>query len=311
MKCKFPWRQYWHGEYTHNGKRKLLPYRISDTDEVVEIPCGRCMPCRVNYGRMWSVRCVCEAKEHKENYFLTLTIDDDHVEDTLGNIGAENLEYVPTVRIDDISVFMKALRQSQQREYEIKGCRFLSCSEYGSQTFRPHYHMILFGAHIPDLKPYAKSSGYWLYTSEYLDKIWKKGEIFIGEVTADSSAYVAKYATKNTDEYRDLCKKLRVEKPSLRMSRNPGIGAHYFEEHKDQILYDRGIYIKGKLVPLPDYWLEKNENHREVELIRDEQTQRRITHKNLDSYHHIQDREEKEMLGVRKPSDEMHERSYL
>lgn len=301
---------YWHGEYTANGKRKLLPYRISDTDEKVEIPCGRCMACRVNYGRLWSVRCVCEAKEHRENYFITFTIDDDHVKDTLGNVGAKNLVYVPTVRMDDFSEFMKALRQDQKRKYDIDGIRFLCCTEYGSTTFRPHGHMILFGAHLDDLKPYTKSSGYWIYTSEYLKSIWEQGEVYVGEVSADSAGYVAKYATKNTDDYKELCDALHVERPKLRMSRRPGIGKHYFDEHRDEIMKNRGVYIDGKLVPIPDYWVDSKIDY-ETDLFKNEKEVTRLSKINQNAYHGIQDPDEKRMIGIRPLTDDIHERSYL
>lgn len=301
---------YWHGEYTNNGKKKLLPYRISDTDEVQEIPCGRCMACRVNYGRLWSVRCVCEAKEHKENYFLTFTIDDQHVKDTLGNVGIENLVYVPTTDLDDITKFMKALRQDQMRNYQIQGIRYLACSEMGSQTFRPHYHMILFGAHLNDLKPYTKSSGYWIYTSEYLKGLWKQGEVYVGEVSADSAGYVAKYATKNTDSYKELCDTLKVRRPGLRMSRRPGIGKHYFDKHRDQIMKDRGVYIEGKLVPIPEYWIDDVQDY-ESDLLKNEREVSRLSKINQSNHYGIQDQEENRMLGIRPLTDEMHERSYL
>lgn len=256
MKCKYPWKQYWHGEYTYNNKKLLRPYRIDDSDEEIEIPCGRCINCRINYGQEWAVRCVCEAKEHEENYYLTLTYDPDHVIDRAGNVGVDNLEYVPTANNDMFSKFMKALRQSQHRKYGIKGIRFLACSEYGDKSFRSHHHAIIFGLHLEDLKPYGKSNGYWLYTSKYLDDLWKNGEIWIGEVTAHSAQYVAKYAVKNTDNYKKLCDELNVDYPCLRMSRRPGIGKHYFEQHKYEIMQNGGIYLNGKKVPVPDYWLD-------------------------------------------------------
>lgn len=310
MTCKYPWKQFWHGEYTNKGKKLLHPYRIADTDEEILVPCGRCMACRINYGRQWAVRCVCEAKEHEESYFLTMTIDDKHVKDILDNVGKDNLVYVPTIDLSDISRFMKALRQSQKRKYDIDGIRFLSCGEYGSRSFRSHYHAIIFGLHLDDLKPYTKSSGYWLYTSKYLDNIWEKGEIYVGEVTAESAQYVAKYAVKNTDEYHELCDALHVNYPGLRMSRRPGIGKHYFETHKKEILANHGVYIHGKLVPVPDYWLDNSDSY-DVDLMEYESYQKKMSMKDSVRINGIPDPDDLLYLGIRRMQDEIHARDKI
>lgn len=246
---------YWHGELTGNGRKKLIPYRISETDEEILLPCGRCSSCRVNKSREWAVRCVCEAKSHENNYFLTLTIDDDHLKDSCGNIGVKNLMFAPTACMDDLTAFVKRLRADQDYHHDNR-LKWFGCTEYGDSSNRPHGHMILFGPILDDLKPWTKSGSNWLYRSEYLESKWKQGNILVGEMTAESAQYVAKYCSKVTDEYKKSCEELGVEVPKLRMSRNPGIGIEYLKHHRLQILNDNGIYIHGKLVPIPEYWKE-------------------------------------------------------
>ncbi len=45
----------------------------------IELPCGRCLGCRLEKSKEWALRCVHEAKMHKENTFITLTYADEHL----------------------------------------------------------------------------------------------------------------------------------------------------------------------------------------------------------------------------------------
>lgn len=276
MKCKNPLIAYWRvGDFTDSGKMNLTfkyPFSESEAYEPIELPCGKCIECRVNASRRWAVRCMCESKMHEESYFLTLTIDDDHLQDMNGNIGIDNLELFPSVHMDDISKFMKDLRADQQYKYGVTGIKFLAASEYGDETSRPHYHMALFGIKHPNfmddgraaLKYYKRTdSGFPLYESIYLESKWEKGMVMLGEVSAESAQYIAKYTTKNTDSNKELWKKLGVEFPKLRMSRNPGIGKTYFDMHRDEIMNNGEVFIDGRSYPIPETWLSVAENNLE------------------------------------------------
>ena len=48
-------------------------------DSILALPCGKCLPCRLNHAKEWAVRCVLESLDYESNYFLTLTYDDDHL----------------------------------------------------------------------------------------------------------------------------------------------------------------------------------------------------------------------------------------
>lgn len=276
VKCKSPLLAYWKvGEFTKNGKMNLtfkFPVVNSEDYEVIELPCGKCTACRVNASRRWAVRCVCESKLHEESYFVTLTVDDDHLKDAEGNVGVDRIKFMPTCCIDDVSAFIKRLRADQKYRYDMDGCKFLAASEYGEQSARPHYHLALFGIKHPELmddgtpalKYFKKTSaGFVLYESLYLEKIWKQGNVIIGDVSAESAQYIAKYTTKNTDANKELWKTLNVEFPKLRMSRNPGIGKRYFDMHREEIMNDGELWIDGKSYPIPETWLSVAENNLE------------------------------------------------
>ena len=42
----------------------------------IEVPCGKCLECRLDHARQWADRCILEASEYDDNCFLTLTYDD-------------------------------------------------------------------------------------------------------------------------------------------------------------------------------------------------------------------------------------------
>lgn len=282
MKCKHPLLAYWlPGNFTKNGKKKIewFPdgfYPSGSKDgrlyEQIEIPCGKCMACRINYARNWGIRAVCESRDHEENYFLTVTYDNKHIKDKEGNIGIENLKYFPTVDMDEISSFIKRLRADQEYRNIDEKLKFLACTEYGDREQRPHGHILLFGYHHPltmsDGSPAmvfwkVSDSGFPIYRSLYLEKKWEKGNVFVGEVSKDSAQYVAKYSIKNVRKLHEWCDEVNVERPSIRMSRRPGIGNAYFERNKIKLLEDGCMYIDGVEYPLPDCWLSAGENNEE------------------------------------------------
>ena len=46
---------------------------VADSYEPVQVPCGKCVGCRLDHARMWSIRCVHESQMCVESMFLTLT----------------------------------------------------------------------------------------------------------------------------------------------------------------------------------------------------------------------------------------------
>lgn len=216
----------------------------------VSIPCGRCMECRLEKKRQWAMRCVHEASLHDENCFITITYDDAH----LPPYGS--LDYKEP---DDLQLFMKRLRS----KYSGRRIRFFACGEYGEYG-RPHYHLLLFGFDFPDKKMWSVRSGYKVFRSESLEKLWKYGQSEIGEVNFESAAYVAKYVQKDKDWSADpLFQHMlneRLWRPEFgRMSRRPGIGKEWYERYKDEIWLNDSVIIRGLEVKPPRYYFDQLE----------------------------------------------------
>ncbi len=243
----------------------ISPYRDGLITEFVQIPCGKCIGCRLEYSRQWANRLMLEAQYHTDMYFITLTYDDFHiplsyyVDDSTG----EALQSMSLCK-RDFQLFMKRLRKSQP-ENQI---RFYAAGEYGSQTFRPHYHAIVFGLKLSDLVFYKFNKlGQPLYTSQYLESIWcntssdskeRLGICVVAEVSWETCAYTARYTAKKSgtldDEFYD---KFNMEKPFTLMSRRPGIARMYYDDHPDMFDYT-SINIPtstgGRKVAIPRYF---------------------------------------------------------
>lgn len=223
------------------GKTKYAIGKLkndSDREGKKIVPCGSCIGCRIDYARQWADRCMLEAQDHDTNYFLTLTYDDEHIGSCINYYSDENGEAFPiaSLRKRDLQLFHKSLRKALD-EAELPKIRFFACGEYGSpeNSMRPHFHDIVFGLKLTDLKFYKYNKNRQpLYTSDFLNSIWKKGFVIVGEVSWQSCAYVARYVTKKLkgDDAR-YYSDFNIEPPFVVMSRKPGIARNYYDKHPE------------------------------------------------------------------------------
>lgn len=255
--------------YNYKGKWIALPEgkklvrNVSETvDEFIEIPCGRCIGCRLQYSRDWANRCMLEASQHKNSYFITLTYDDDHVP-TVEHVDSETglISELGNLKKKDLSNFIKMLRQKLDAEDKGK-IRFFGCGEYGENTARPHFHLIVFGLDLDDLNiiRHVETNGshYNLYTSDTIGNVWKKGHIIIGDVTWETCAYVARYVTKKKyGAEADFYDEYGITPEFTLMSRRPGIGKDYYDTHKDSIFEVDYIPLKGGKRAVPSRYFKK------------------------------------------------------
>lgn len=272
MPCYHPLKAFEIGK-TADGKRKMKvtsydvevvyqmlpdgPWYCSGSDSgihafrvchnVVTVPCGQCIGCRLERSRQWANRCLLELQYHDSAYFVTLTYDEDHVPRSYYP-DPDTGEVQPSLTLSkrDFQLFMKRLRKA----FSDDRIRFFACGEYGPSTFRPHYHVILFGLHLTDLVPFSKSQqGFTYYTSQSLQRCWSVltkdesngcvtplalGYSLVTNVTWETCAYTARYITKKLSGpeaqfYTDF----NIEPPWSLMSRRPGIGRQYYDDHPD------------------------------------------------------------------------------
>lgn len=247
--------------------------------DIIKISCGQCQECLLRHANHWATRIYMESKCHKKNCFITLTYNPENLPLT-----ADGRHM--TLREKDITDFLKRLRYHIGQEIS-----YFYCGEYGSRTFRPHYHLIVHGWEPEDLKMigFSKTDNK-MFTSPTLEKIWGKGYVNIQELNYKTACYTARYCMKKngikknkreyTGEFEQVEKiderngekfiqnknflktsrfdKYGRDKEFIRMSRNPAIGLRYWEQNKEKIKRNQGVMINidGQVVikPIPRYF---------------------------------------------------------
>lgn len=203
----------------------------------VQIPCGRCIGCRLEYSRQWAVRLMHENQLHDKSCFLTLTYDQEHLPEDL------------SLHKEHYQKFMKRLRKSLGRER----IRFFACGEYGDLNARPHYHAIIFGYDPEDKLFYKDTPAGRLWLSPSLSRLWSNGFVVGGSVSFESAAYVARYVMKKQyglsrgNHYRgpDTERTGLLREPEfVLMSRRPGLASAWFDRFRTDV-YPRDMVVQS------------------------------------------------------------------
>lgn len=172
-----------------------------------------------------------EALEHEKKCFLTLTFDDEH------------LPKDGSLRVEHYQKFLKDLRE----RLPPKAIRFFFVGEYGEESGRPHYHAILFGYPPCPFFNYKGCRLKYCETCRFIEKIWGKGFVSLGDVNKDSLSYVAGYVTKKMTHAEDKCTEKCTHPPLngrfpefARMSLKPGIGGNTIPKFLDMLATPAG-----------------------------------------------------------------------
>ncbi len=246
-----------------------LVFRRENAVSNMEVACGQCLGCRLDYSRMWAMRIVHESSLYERNCFITLTYDDACIPDDW------------SLCLEHFQLFMKRLR----KRFSSRIIRFYHCGEYGGRckhgvklelvkcplcnVGRPHYHACLFNIDFDDLVCYGYSdaTGEELYTSPLLESIWTLGFVDVGELNFASAAYVARYILKRVsgvlaDDHYMQCDYDGVAtwvKPEyVTMSRRPGIGRDWFLKFRSDVFPSDECPVPGVGVikKVPRYYEE-------------------------------------------------------
>lgn len=226
----------------YSGEKSLgfvaRTYQKGITSDFILIPCGKCIGCRMDYSRSWADRMTYHVIGKEDvSWFVTLTYDDDNVSDLQHSINYDlyALEY------DDMTKFIKRLR-NKFRDCEID---YFYSGEYGDSTFRPHFHMILYGVDIPDLEFWkSNDNGDPIYISDIFNSLWQKGFVTISKFSWRGAAYAASYVEKKLDGRRlDEYTAVGLTPEKARMSRRPGIAYDYYQEHSLDIWKNNGLSV--------------------------------------------------------------------
>lgn len=248
----------------------------------LQIPCGKCIGCRMDYSKQWAARMVEEATLYPNNAFLTLTYNNEHLpySRTVDTKTGELTENHPLVK-SHVVKFIKRLREKVERTTGAK-LRYFACGEYGAKYGRPHYHMAVFNLDATqwgDIKLIGNNhQGDALFSSKEIERLWGKGFVTIGELTPQSAAYIARYMLK---KQKGPDKKIWYEKAGLvqeytSCSRKPGLGIEWYESNKETVYQNDCVYMpqrnkKPLRVKTPRYYdkLLEKENPEKLKRIKE------------------------------------------
>lgn len=129
--------------------------------EMRDVPCGKCLHCRMTRVSEWVTRMICESQMYKHVYYITLTYDSKVLAqrpsiaaDTHAVVHSFNQFHRPqlaplTLCKRHTQLFWKRLRKNNP---DISFAYYL-CGEYGHNFGRPHYHAVIWSDDIitPDM----------------------------------------------------------------------------------------------------------------------------------------------------------------
>lgn len=194
------------------------------------VPCSKCVSCIEAKRSHWTIRLKEELKVSTSALFLTLTYNDENI------VVNDNDQGVLLKR--DIQLFLKRLRRKfdyAKKKYKI---RYFVIGEYGTQTQRPHYHMILFN--VP------------LHQEGYIVASWEKGWIHFGTVEMASIHYCTGYLLQINEDIENRPKAFALMSKGLGKNYLNRMGDYHSETQNFQY-----TFFDGVKQPLPRYYKDK------------------------------------------------------
>lgn len=225
--------------------------------EYIQVPCGKCLNCRIDRRNTLEDECNYEYSKFGYGCFLTLTYDDPHILSLLRK--DKNGNTVATLQRSDYRNFIKLLRRNIDY-YKLsnnttcnKNFKYLVVGEYGGngQKFdRPHFHILLFGL---DFKVCRK----------LFSNTWKGGFTDARPILKGGIRYVLKYCDKqqSNQEAEKLYDDNNIERPFCFHS--IGLGSGLWKDNLNFIKNNNYCYQTKhkKLRPIPIYWRNKLLGH--------------------------------------------------
>lgn len=250
------------------------------------VPCGKCEDCRNVARSSWAYRLMAEMAECRKNGwyigFLTLT----YRESCLPHLPKELFVYpsdyvkIPCFSRSDVRNWIVNVRRKLHKVFRVAGFKYMVVSEYGSETHRPHYHVIfafppvnwnkleVFYDGSSKLLSRLKRIDYPKYVYSVLKGQWKfgftipckfdggfdrKGKFhrpFLVENDTFAAQYAAKYCCKDLDQLEclkslDLRRSTRLFKNCMSFhAQSRSLGLSSIQNLTDQQKID--LYLKGR-----------------------------------------------------------------
>lgn len=229
-------------KWAPNKKNNGNPPIMKDPrTQYVPVGCGKCMECKKQKARAWSIRLQEEIKTHRNGHFVTLTYSNESINALVKEIkGLEGYELDNEIATLGIRRFLERWRKKYKTSV-----RHWMITELGQDNHKHkgteniHLHGIIFTD-----KPDA------------IAERWQYGYVYIGDYVSNRTVnYCVKYYTKTDQLHKEYTAKILT---------SAGIGANYtnrieIERNKYNGEQTRETYKTddGKDINLPTYWRNK------------------------------------------------------
>lgn len=219
------------------------------------VPCGRCMPCRINKTQSWVLRLELEKTNVEKSAFVTLTYDDEHLPKDC------------SLHKRDVQLFFKRLRKAELQ------FRYYCVGEYGETELkyydpnyedlielgkikphgRPHYHILFFGVNFRDDDDFEILKKSWFMCSNDYWEIHRNK--LVGNLDCGSIRYTCDYMQKKQYGLNSLIEYLDCVPPFSLCSQK--LGLEQFEKDLDTYRKNGFIVYNGHKCPIPRYFRDK------------------------------------------------------
>lgn len=196
LRYKFPWHIFSIYKYDKALNKRVqyvteddIPNSYVIDDETGEtfpiymlVPCNHCAICREKKAHAFVQRCQLESLQYDSlPWFVTLTYREKPLNNELNK--------------RDVQLFLKRLRINLERAGYKDKIRYVAVGEYGKNTKRPHYHLLIWNINAFTHKQFVE-------VSDIINKSWNLG--FIQHRLVDckddkSFYYTAKYLRKTSN----------------------------------------------------------------------------------------------------------------
>jgi hypothetical protein len=211
-------------------------------DYELKVGCGKCLWCRIQRRKDWTIRIAHESDFHIHRHFVTLTYNEDNLPYTESGI--------PTIRKNQLQRFYKRLRKEISKKAESVGekikIKHYSAGEYGDESGRPHYHAIVLGNPFPQLYQAC-----WSKDKKPL------GYVDVGTVTEHSILYTTKYIGKKQYGSEEYLKEYYEDREIEFQLQSQKMGLGYLEKNLEEIIENNYVRYKGTKQSIPRYYQKK------------------------------------------------------
>lgn len=199
--------------------------KAANGNPAMDVPCGKCVACRIARQREWAVRMLHEYSTSDSAVFVTLTYND------------ESLPEDCSLSKRELQLFFKRLRKALPK----RNIRYFACGEYGDENGRPHYHGIFYNIEKFD--------------EDIVYSTWQKGFVQVRTFSFKRAMYVAKYCFKQLDGYVADFKYGNRQRPFRLVSQ--GLGREFVDRNGDVFRRRLAVRVDGHDLALPRYYRDR------------------------------------------------------